>query len=356
MVALAAVVGVLSAVVALVLLQLITLATNLAYFQDGAPSCAPRRATGSVCWRRSSPAGWPGGGADGQVVGAGAGSMLGALAVGVVAGMTAWIITRPSTAPRTLQEAADPLDVVAGHRWAGGGDRRLGGAAGARGGLRRHRGRAGRAGMRRQRLLPVVHDGALVGVVPWNDILERAAGGEVMGQVGDLMYRKRGGLVPGRDVAGDRRSDGHDRPRRAAGGGTGQRTPAARHPDQLRPARRSGAQPPRGATAGAGAAAAGRPPPPAPGQGPCAGPRRSRSGWPPTLTRPRAWLFRSCVGESQQCHSQTQERVDRGPPGTNQRAFTATKRAGNTRSAASRGPPTDDRSGWRWTAAIPPGC
>jgi CIC family chloride channel protein len=43
--------------------------------------------------------------------------------------------------------------------------------------------------MRRQRLLPVVDDGVLVGVVPWNDILERAAGGETMGQLEDLMHR-----------------------------------------------------------------------------------------------------------------------------------------------------------------------
>jgi H+/Cl- antiporter ClcA len=43
--------------------------------------------------------------------------------------------------------------------------------------------------MRRQRLLPIVDGDVLVGVVPWNDILERAAGGEVMGQVQDLMHR-----------------------------------------------------------------------------------------------------------------------------------------------------------------------
>lgn len=43
--------------------------------------------------------------------------------------------------------------------------------------------------MRRQRLLPVVDKGVLVGVVPWNDILERAAGGEIMGHVEQLMHR-----------------------------------------------------------------------------------------------------------------------------------------------------------------------
>lgn len=42
--------------------------------------------------------------------------------------------------------------------------------------------------MRRQRLLAVVHDDALVGVVPWNDVLERAASGQVMGRVNDLMH------------------------------------------------------------------------------------------------------------------------------------------------------------------------
>lgn len=43
--------------------------------------------------------------------------------------------------------------------------------------------------MRRQRLLPVVDSGVLVGVVPWNDILERAAGGEIMGRLEELMHR-----------------------------------------------------------------------------------------------------------------------------------------------------------------------
>lgn len=42
--------------------------------------------------------------------------------------------------------------------------------------------------MRRQRLLPVVDNGVLVGVVPWNDMLERAAGGEIMGRVEELMH------------------------------------------------------------------------------------------------------------------------------------------------------------------------
>ncbi len=45
------------------------------------------------------------------------------------------------------------------------------------------------ASMRRQRLLPVVEGTTLVGVVPWNDVLEQAAGGRVMGRVDELMHR-----------------------------------------------------------------------------------------------------------------------------------------------------------------------
>lgn len=43
--------------------------------------------------------------------------------------------------------------------------------------------------MRRQRLLPVVEGNQLVGVVSWNDVLERAAGGSVMVRVDELMHR-----------------------------------------------------------------------------------------------------------------------------------------------------------------------
>lgn len=45
------------------------------------------------------------------------------------------------------------------------------------------------APMRRQRLLPVLADGRVMGVVPWNDVLERAAGGRTMGALDELMHR-----------------------------------------------------------------------------------------------------------------------------------------------------------------------
>ncbi|MGH8915765.1 MAG: chloride channel protein [Acidimicrobiia bacterium] len=47
-----------------------------------------------------------------------------------------------------------------------------------------------RSSMRYQRLLPVIAgDGGIVGVLPWNDILERAARGDLSGVVDDIMYR-----------------------------------------------------------------------------------------------------------------------------------------------------------------------
>lgn len=43
--------------------------------------------------------------------------------------------------------------------------------------------------MRRQRLLPVVEEGRLVGVVPWADVLERAARAEMEGGVDEIMSK-----------------------------------------------------------------------------------------------------------------------------------------------------------------------
>ncbi|MGH8950290.1 MAG: chloride channel protein [Acidimicrobiia bacterium] len=48
-----------------------------------------------------------------------------------------------------------------------------------------------RSGMRYQRLLPITTAaGSMVGVLPWNDVLERASRGELGGVVDDVMYRK----------------------------------------------------------------------------------------------------------------------------------------------------------------------
>ncbi|MBK5229240.1 MAG: chloride channel protein [Actinobacteria bacterium] len=45
------------------------------------------------------------------------------------------------------------------------------------------------SGMRHQRLLPVVEEGRLVGVVPWADVLERAARAEMDGRVDEIMTK-----------------------------------------------------------------------------------------------------------------------------------------------------------------------
>ncbi len=146
-----------------------------------------------------------------------------------------------------------------------------------------------RSVMRGQRLLPVLSaDGTLAGVVPWADILERAARGE-SGNVEDLMRPEVVVAYPDealRDVA-DRMAErrlgvlpvgGSRRPRSLAGD---------HHP--VRPAPGQGTDPPGGAASGTGAAHTGRSPASAsrapadhPGLGqldPSANPRTSSSIW-----------------------------------------------------------------------------